>query len=266
MGFLSGLFNTLRNRFQYRVRLKAARSVSPLDNFEYNRHYWDLYARTWNKRTARVENPEIGEKERESYIRYLGDHWGRLEDLETIVEDYFVPFITSESVVAEIGVGGGRIAARLAGRVGELYCFDIAPAMLDRAREALSAHRNARFVLLEGPDFPDEYRGRFDFLYAFDVLVHFDLHMLWRYLQTFQSLLKPQGKAFIHTANLAAPGGWEYFSGQQAYQVESHYFVSPETVRILSRKAGFSIVKESEVDPGNFYLNRDYLAVLQKNS
>ena len=45
--------------------------------------------------------------------------------------------------------------------------------------------------------------------------------------------------------------------------MRGHYFLTPETVRTLAERAGLRVAKESSPDPGNFYLNRDYLAVLE---
>jgi ubiquinone/menaquinone biosynthesis C-methylase UbiE len=43
------------------------------------------------------------------------------------------------TVAAEIGVGGGRIASRVAPRVKSLVAFDISEEMLKRAKAALTA-------------------------------------------------------------------------------------------------------------------------------
>ena len=43
-----------------------------------------------------------------------------------------------------------------------------------------------------------------------------------------------------------------------------HYFISPEIVDILAERAELTIIKKSSVDEDNFYLNRDYLFVVEK--
>ena len=74
------------------------------------------------------------------------------------------------------------------------------------------------------------------------------------------------GRAFIHTTNLKAPGGWEHFSSQAEFRVESHYAVSPEIIEILAEHSGLSITRTSTPDPSNFYLNRDYLVIVEKRA
>lgn len=237
-----------------------------MSNFLYNRQLWNEYAARWDKAALAIENAAVSPDQRDAYIQFLGDEWGRKEDVDAIVEGYILPYVTNDSDVAEIGVGGGRLAARVAPRIRQLYCFDIAVEMLTRAESALRDHRNVQFVLLETPDLGDRFTAYFDFVYSFDVFVHLDLHLMWRYFSEVARVLKEGCRAFVHTTNLGAPAGWERFARQDAYSVEGHYFVSPEIVGILARHAGLRIVKTSDGGADNSYLNRDYLVVLQKCS
>jgi SAM-dependent methyltransferase len=234
-------------------------------NVEYNRALWDWYARSWDKKRVNIENPDVGEDQRSSYLTYLGDEWGRSSDVDKIVEEYIYPYVTQDSVVAEIGVGGGRIASRVAGMVKELYALDISKEMLHRAQSALACYSNVRFILLKPPlHLPDALTSRCDFIYSFDVFVHLDLHTMWRYFMQIDHALKQGGFAFIHTTNLKAPGGWQRFSSQEAFTVHGHYFISPEVVEILAEHSFLKVTKTSNPDPTNFYFNRDYLVILEK--
>ena len=70
----------------------------------------------------------------------------------------------------------------------------------------------------------------------------------------------------IHVANLKAPLGWERFSHQKAFSVGGLYWLCPEIVAIMADHAGFSVVAGSAPHPENEYLNRDYIAVLERYS
>ena len=234
----------------------AKAGPSPLSNFEYNKSIWDAYSARWTKQTAT--------KDRESCLQALGDEWGRAADVVKIVEEYIYPYVDANSVVAEIGVGGGRIAAKVAPKCQRLQCYDISANMLERAKVYLAGRPNVTFTLLDRPQL-NAASQTFDFVYSFDVFVHLDLHMMWKYFRDFERVLKPGGHAFVHTTNLKAPGGWEHFAQQDHYTVEGHYPVVPETVALLAERCGLKIVKSSSVDPRNYYLNRDYLAILKKN-
>jgi SAM-dependent methyltransferase len=233
-------------------------------NVEYNRALWDEYAREWDKKPVHIEDPKLDVNQSQFYLTCLGDEWGSKRDVDEIVQEYIYPHITRDSVVAEIGVGGGRIARRVAGMVKELYCLDISPQMLRKAQVALANYSNIRFILLHDPVLPDTLIGKCDFIYSFDVFVHLDLHTMWKYFMQVNRGLKQGHRAFIHTTNLKAPGGWDRFCVQSEYSVSGHYFISPEIVEILANHSGLQIVKTSTPEPTNFYLNRDYLVILEK--
>ena len=240
---------------------------SKWDNLEYNREYWDTYAKEWDKKKVGMDNADIvTEAQRVAYFQVLGDEWGNKTDVKKIVEEYIYPFIIQESIVGEIGVGGGRIASMVALHVKELYCFDISAKMLKKARGTLSYYTHVKYILLDQPKFSADLKEKFDFVYSFDVFVHLDLHMMWKYFNEIRHILKVDGKAFLHTTNLKAPDGWKHFASQKHYSVQHHYFISPEIIQILAEHAGLKIIKESNIDNSNFYLNRDYLFILQKTT
>jgi SAM-dependent methyltransferase len=245
-------------------RLRGVEVPSHLSNVEYNRAYWDLYARSWNKGRVEVENPAVISQQRSAYLTHLGDEWGSKADVERIVAEYILPFVTPQSVVGEIGIGGARIASRIAGCVGRFYGFDVSAEMLKRARRALADHARVEYVLLAQPRFEASLAGHFDFLYSFDVFVHLDLHTIWTYLQEIAKALKRGGKTFLHVTNLTTQAGWARFAAQERYRAENCYFVCPELIDILVSHAGLRMIKRSQPDPANFYLNRDDLFVLEK--
>ena len=252
-----------------RIRqLYLDRVVLPrLGNVEGNRRLWDSYADDWRQDEAYldVELPAVEAAAwREQHIRLVGDEWGTPDDVERVLDDFVFPYLRADATVAEIGIGGGRIASRVAPRVGELWGFDISKRMLERSRGALANSSNVRLVHLEEASLPTDLDGRFAFAYSFDVFPHLDLHVQYRYLRQLHGLLEPGGRAVVHTANLKAPGGWERFASQPVPSIRGFFFVTPETVDLLAEKAGFVVERRSEVDPGNFYYRRDYVALLHK--
>jgi|GEM_PF-1164654 len=233
-------------------------------NIEYNIKLWNRYAKNWNKTEVYVQNRDIKEKEKEFYLQYLGDEWGKVSDVEEIISEYIYPYITKESVVAEIGVGGGRIASKVVNMTKEFYCFDISSEMLKKAKAVLSQYSHVKYIRLVKPKFSNKFTDKFDFVYSFDVFVHLDLHTMRNYFSEINLILKQGGKAFIHTTNLKAPDGWKRFSSQDTYTIEGHYFISPEIVDILAQHSNLRIIKKSSIVSSNFYLNRDYLVILEK--
>lgn len=242
--------------------------ISALDNVGYNRRVWDWYADKWSDLDFRRR--QLGYEGRfdedPGTVPRLGEEWGRPEDARRVVDEWILPYVDGSSVAGEIGTGGGRIARMVAPGVKQFHAFDISSRMIELVRAELADVVDARFHVLDGGHLPDGLDGQFDFLYSFDVFVHLDLHVQWRYLDDVHRLLRPGGRAFVHTANLTTKAGWERFAGQDAYRVEGFYFMTPQAVATLASRAGLRIVDElSGSDDGNFYYERDYFALLEKS-
>jgi SAM-dependent methyltransferase len=241
-----GLLRPVRRRLEPHVRRWFP---TQLDNLEWNRKMAEGYVRTSSR---------AGEEP-------LGREWGAPpEDVAAILDEYVFPYIGPASVVAEIGVGGGRIAVRVAPRVRRFYGFDISPGMLRAARDVLADRDNVELVLLDEPRLPRKLAAEVDFAYSFATFLHLDLHMMWRYFAEMTRVLRPGGHAFVHTATITTPGGWDRFASQETYSVLGFYFVSPEIVQTLAAHAGLTPVKASEPDERNAYLNRDYFALFRR--
>lgn len=232
-------------------------------NVEINQEFWNNYAKKWDKSEVTLDNKKITDDERDNYINYLGDEWGTVEDAANIVSEYITPFIYQDSIVAEIGVGGGRIAAKVVEKIEKLYCFDIAQEMLKKAEAALKQYEQVEFHLIKNSQFEPEFSEKFDFVYSFDVFVHLDLHTIWKYLNNIYKILKLGGKAFIHTTNITTPNGWARFAAYNNYEI-LYQPTSPEAIKWLIEKAQMKVIKESSPNGKNFYLDRDYLVVIQK--
>jgi SAM-dependent methyltransferase len=223
----------------------------------------------------------------------LGEEWSSVGDLEDVLERYLFPLLlTPNARVAEIGVGGGRVARYVRRRCAHLTCLDLSPKMLARAKAALLAEEEEKgapaargaeleFVLVD-PQTPAAYparlAGTLDVVYAFDVLVHVDLHVMFQVFRGCRRLLKLGGKAFFSTANLLTPAGWRRFECQAKYTAAGFYcelalafiktnqsllilthlpshtkpnaVVCPAMVDRLLAQAGFRVVQRSDVPDG----------------
>lgn len=290
--------------------LSDAMVYSDCSNTQTNRKLWNEYAKNWKSDSDETgkSHPLFVEKMAQDvgreHLTFLGDEWSDEYSLQGVLSSFLFPYFDNNSNVCEIGVGGGRIAARVLHRgVKKFVGFDISSQMIQRTRAALGTDgstdatqgggpRNAQLVLLEGdnPSFDPSFHGRFQLVYSFDVMVHVDLHTIFAYLKQIKLLLAPTGKAFLHTANLTAPLGFERFSKQKSCTAGGFYFLSPEMIRVCCKNLGFRIVKESYSiaaeseeeaaaqaakkatgggaetigDKKNMYYNRDYLFVIEQ--
>lgn len=244
-----------------------------------NRKLWDLYAKEWNLEAPWVQNMIKNVSESCSPLSsspVIGEEWSDRAALDTVINDFIKPYIDENTRVAEIGSGGGRMAIRVAAlRPKSLQLFDISLEMLKRARKALSLRgldteikgTHISFCHLK-EDYSaksfEKFRESFDFIYAFDVFVHVDVHTIWQYLQYIHSMLSDTGVAFISTANICSTLGWNRFSNQKRFTVGGFYFISPDIIRHLANKADLEIVQETPKDETNLYYNRDFLCILRK--
>lgn len=97
----------------------------------------------------------------------------------------------------DFGCGVGRLSQALSGYADEVIGVDIAPSMLDTARELDRSAGRCRFVLNDTADlrqFPD---GHFDLVYSTLVLQHLPRAAIDRYLVEFLRVLRPGGVAVI---------------------------------------------------------------------
>ena len=210
-----------------------------------------------------MEKKEVVDKE--NYLEFLGDEWGKKEDVLAILSEFVKPYVTPQSHALEIGVGGGRIAHQVAPLVGTLDVTDISSEMIARSKQALASHGNINYFTLASASLGQWKNNSIDFVYSFDVFVHLDVHTMWGYFQEINRILKPNGKAFLHTSNLLAPEGWRRFSSQSKFRIEGHYFITPEIIHTFCNRSKLSLIKESLIDETNFYYARDYLLVIEKS-
>lgn len=246
------------------------------DNIDTNRKLWDCYAREWGPDEKWVQKIACGDDKttqdiagsNTNTLHCLGDEWSDTQDLEYVIDHFIHPYLAAPEpvVVAEIGSGGGRVASRVvsSGNVLELHCYDISQEMLKVAQQNMQQkYPNVQYHWLQDATSLPKCES-FDFVYAFDVFVHLDLHTMFRYFKAIYQMLKVGGKAFVSTANLLAPRGFERFEAQSKYTVGGFYFVSPEIVQTLVEKSGLKIVSSGQESMDNIYLSRDYLVVVEK--
>jgi len=253
----------LAKRAAQAMKASLIRLPPDTENVAHNRALWNRYAIKWHRDRIGVQQLETIDANFRQQMVHLGDEWGSPAHVDAVLDDFLYPLLSSGTSALEIGVGGGRIANKVAPRVKKLICCDISSEMLARAQLGLADHANITYRLLDGPGLP-VLDDDLDVIFSFDVFVHIDLHEQWRYFLEISRALKPGGCAFLHTSNLRAPGGWDEFTSQDLYTVSGHYFITPDIIALFAEKAGLQVINDSAPASDNFYLNRDYLFVLKK--
>ena len=246
--------------------LSSALVYNDPGNVETNRRLWNAYCSDWSPDKAWVQTM-ASHVSMGGSLEFVGDEWSTGDELRQVLDDFVYPYLEPSSVIAEIGSGGGRVASKVCGRARLLHCFDVSSGMLGHCREKLAGSGNVEFHLLGGTTF-DKFHGCFDFIISFDVFVHIDLHTQFLYFQQIRKILKRDGLAFVSTANVLSPLGWERFSKQSKFTVGGFYFTTPDAVLKLISEAGLRVVRRSDEEiksTTNTYYLRDFLVIVERD-
>lgn len=125
------------------------------------------------------------------------EEWDRqtVQDLRTLFAGVAANELRQMHVL-EIGCGVGRLGVKLAPLAASYTGFDIAPAMVAEARSELSRFGNARVAGSHDGLVPSEVEDRrYDFVFAWGVLIHTPLEMAKAIVARGCRLLAPQGRA-----------------------------------------------------------------------
>jgi SAM-dependent methyltransferase len=232
---------------------------------------WDEYAARW-----RVDNSWVAIEDptnalpRAAYLRLVGDEWGDKRSVRGFVANFIVPNLAPGAIAVEIGSGGGRIALQAAPHCRWLIALDTSPAMMGALREAAASLRNIVPILMP----PGSTRlpvadGSIDLVYSFDVMVHLDQRTIFRYLCETSRALKDGGVAVVHYASCESAVGWKHFVRSVEKGVSQGGFASFEylhsaTMRQMANHVGLAVVDTTIGRRGNFYYERDVVALLRK--
>jgi SAM-dependent methyltransferase len=101
----------------------------------------------------------------------------------------------------DFGCGVGRLSQALAAHVDEVTGLDIAPSMLEKARELDRSGGRVQFVLNQKPDLSLIPTGSVDIVYSSLVLQHMPPELARGYLGEFVRVLAPGGVAIFQVAS-----------------------------------------------------------------
>lgn len=131
-----------------------------------------------------------------------GEEWTLSEEWkQALIDDVLSPWIPEGAAVLEIGPGGGRWSAALAGRASRLTLVDVSERPLELCRERFAGAANISYVLSSGSDLPGVGSATIDAVWSFDVFVHIAPGDQAAYLGEIARVLAPGGVAVIHHAD-----------------------------------------------------------------
>lgn len=232
---------------------------------------WDEYAARWRADRSWVAiEDRASTLPRDAYLQVIGDEWGDKPSVRGFVADFLLPHLRPDGVALEIGCGGGRVSVQVAPHCRWLIALDTAPAMMAALREAAAPLGNVVPVLMP----PGSTRlpvadASLDLAFGFDAFVHFDQRTTYRYLLSLSRALRRGGVAVIHHASTETAAGWKAFLrsvvlGVTATTHARHEYLHSATLRQMAEQVGLAVAETSLGRRGNFYYERDIVALLRK--
>jgi SAM-dependent methyltransferase len=158
------------------------------------RRFWDRRAR---------ENPWFFISNELDYSNPdLDRFWASGEhDLEALLGALDAELDESDHVV-EIGCGAGRMTRAIARRVGRVTAVDVAPRMLELAREHNQALDNVEWMLGDGVTLGGVADASADICFSHIVLQHIpDPEVTLGYVREMGRVLRPGGRALFQISN-----------------------------------------------------------------
>lgn len=224
------------------------------------RSTWGSYSERWGNAPAFEDLP------------YLGAEWAKPDFCEWITETYVKPFVTQDSVVIDLGCGGGKYTQYLAPLCKQVIAIDISMQMLRRAAAYLDSQgiSNVQYLLNDGKSFGD-IGSPIDLVFSYDVFLHLSIELVYSYLLDGQRVLKDGGVFILHQVNILTEDMlerlefqtekelWQYQLGAPL-AIGRQFFSTPEMSKVVAHRAGYEVIKEGSM------LKRDVLLALKKES
>ncbi len=195
----------------------------------------------WNQRWAKG----LRRFRRDDEDGHYGDHWGdpslsglryrwhRLRhgrtqpgDLSKVVKRHLSPYMTADSVVLEIGPGGGRWTQFMIG-AREIVLVELNKQFFRYLRKRFRKQKDKlRFYQTSGYELAGIDAGSIDFVFSFGTFVHIDPEGIDVYLGEIARVLRPGGISTIQYADRDKPylqtvPDWGGFSDMNAPRMVS---------------------------------------------
>jgi len=198
-------------------------------------------SKEWNERWAR----DLRRFRRRGKDGHYGDHWGdpsvsgvryllhrlwpgndSIGNLAKVRKKHLEPYVTPDSVVLEIGAGGGRWTQFLI-HAREVVVAELNKQFFRYLRKRFKTHKHKlRFYETSGYELEGIDSGSVDFVFSFGTFVHIEPEGIDAYLSEIHRVLKPGGVASLQYADRTKPyfndrDGWDGFSDMNGEKMES---------------------------------------------
>lgn len=126
-------------------------------------------------------------------------------------ETHYLPHITAQSVVLELGPGTGRLTRHLIGRCGEMKLVDYSPVACEWLETYLKGKGRYAVHRIDTPSLADIGSGSVDVVVASGVFHFMDLYETHRFLEEFHRVLRSGGVAAFNFVHIGSDVGLQWF-------------------------------------------------------
>lgn len=175
----------------------------------------------------------------------LGDVEWSDDPLKQALEEFYLPHVTPESVVLELGPGTGRATRHIIGRCREMVLVDYSTLVCEWLTKYLAGKGRFQVHAIDKPKMPMVESESVDFALANGVFEHVGMDDLAFFIEEFYRVLKPGGFFCFNFDNFMSEGGWEWlrkYRGVAGAQ-NPFRFYHPEMVAKLAERAGFRVAR-----------------------
>ena len=169
------------------IKLKEYESknnIKGLNTILQNVNYWNRY--NWDK---------------------LGEEWTPSKNWkENFIINVINKYINSNSVILEVGPGGGRFTEFLIPNANKLWLVDVSEKCLKLCSDRFAPNINIQYIKLTEINLDFLENESLDVVFSFDVFVHLDPKNVDEYFGEFKKVLKPNGAIII---NIPTKGNYE---------------------------------------------------------
>lgn len=216
---------------------EAANAVLwPLDLKLQHQPHWDRHFRRWARQAGRVGDPNDA-----------GDADWAHDLLDEGLRDHYLPLLSPDAMIVELGPGSGRLSRHLIGRCRELIAIDNSKYVCRWMRRYLDGKGQFQVHRINGPRLAILDDACADAVVAHGVFVHLDLDETYWFLIEFARVLRPGGVCSFTFTSPASPAGiaaMRQFGGPGERSVfRLHH---PESIRCVAAAAGFKSASFTE--------------------
>lgn len=137
-----------------------------------------------------------------------GEEWGPPDGRQALITEHLKPRVSAESMIVEIGPGGGRWSAELLPFAQRLVLIDVSETAVELCRERFKDSPRVEVTQTDGASLCGIADESVDLVWSMEAFVHMAPVDVAAYLREIGRALKPGGFALIHHAGRYHRPGW----------------------------------------------------------